>query len=132
MCFKISVFAANMNLFPHVDKDILKKKLRKPSQSYNSNKILAHITACNNWVREGAGFTLSQLLICLWRISYFDNLMLLLQQLQQTHFKKNGELALHFKNYEGIYSCREFHFSSISHKYETNTLFINPPVYVAL
>lgn len=77
MCFKISVFAANMNLFPHADKAILKKKLRKPSQSYcNSNKIWAHITACNYWVREGAEFTLSQLLICLWRFSYSDNLML--------------------------------------------------------
>lgn len=116
MCFKIPVLAANMNFFPHADKEIPKKKLRKPSQCFcNSNKNLGLITACNNRVREGAEFTPSQVLVCLWRFSYFDNLMLLFHQLKQTSFKKNGELVLHFKNHEGIYNCREFNFSSISY-----------------
>jgi len=89
MCFKISVFAADMNFFPHADKEILRKKLRKPSQCpFNFDKTLGLINACNIWVRGGAEATPSQVLVCVWTFSYFDNLMLLLHQPKQTNFKK--------------------------------------------
>lgn len=83
MCYKISVFASSMNFFPHAGKEILKKRLRKPSSCYlNSNKIWGITTACNNRVREGAEFTPLQVFICLWRFSCFDNVMLFLHQLR--------------------------------------------------
>lgn len=51
MCFAIPLFAANMNFFPRADKQILKKKVRKPSQCCcNSNKCLGLITA---WKKQG-------------------------------------------------------------------------------
>lgn len=63
----------------------------------NSNKFLGFITACKNKVGESAEFTHSQVLICPCRFSYFDNLILLLHQLNHIHFKTNIELVMHFK-----------------------------------